>query len=268
MIETYAIDIAGVKIKIVFPPTKDVFFHDLFIRQWKPMLAPYIIPNDDKIERAIYFIEESFPEFKMNKNVISVSMARKKGKTIFAPYHISLRYFYCILAQIVLEEITKKGGFYLHCSAINTEKGVVLFLGSSGSGKSTIARLLGDIYPVLADDQIIINKDKSGYFLYQMFIPEKNKTIVRSINKYRIYKFFFLKKSESISQIKISNKTEILRKIVSQLTASKDIAHKTTVNLIRFVKQTNNYNVLKFSPNKLQLNHFFQQTVGNSSAKE
>lgn len=255
--ESYILHIAGITIKILFPLTKDRFFRSLFIRQWKPMLAPYFSPNKNEVKRTVCFFEKSFPEFNVHDDIISIPMAQRKGKTFFAPYHISLRQFYWILAQIVLEEIIKEGGFFLHCSAIHTAKGVMLFLGPSGSGKSTIARMLSSSYPVLADDQAIIGKDSSGYFFYQMFVPEKNETIKTSTKTYPIHKFFFLKKSKLVSQISLTSKSDILERMVGQLTTNMDISRQTTANLIQFVKSTNNYNVLKFNLDKSQLKSFF-----------
>jgi len=259
--ESYILHIAGITIKILFPLTKDRFFRSLFIRQWKPMLVPYFSSNKNEGERTIRFFETSFPDFDVHNDIISIPMARRKGKTFFTPYYISLRQFYWILSQIVLEEIAKKCGFFLHCSAVHTAKGVMLFLGPSGSGKSTIARMLYPNYPTLTDDQAIIRKDKKGYSFYQMFVPEKNEAIKISTKKYNIHKFFFLKKSKFISQKPLTSKSEVLERMVSQLTTNTDISPQTTANLIEFVKLTNNYNLLSFNLNKPQIKRFFQQIV-------
>lgn len=53
-------------------------------------------------------------------------------------------------------------GVFLHASAVVVDGGAVLFLGHSTAGKSTIARLLGPSFPVLADDAVFASKDADG----------------------------------------------------------------------------------------------------------
>jgi len=261
MTESYVINIANMAIKVVFEPAKDCFLRDFFIQQWKRAFSLYISLDNGNSRRTICLVESTSDDFSINKNIISIPIAQKKGLTFVAPYHISLQQFYWILTQVVLEEISKKGGFYLHCSGINTEKGVILFLSPSGGGKSTIVRLLHEHYPALVDDQAIIASDKGQYVLYQMFIPEKNEAIKQSIKKYNIYKLFFLKQSQSISQTRLISKAEIMRRIGSQLTTNVGVAQQTMKNLIKFVRLTSDYSLLEFNQNKLQLNRFFQQTI-------
>jgi len=49
---------------------------------------------------------------------------------------------------------TSGPGFFLHASSVVIEDRALLFLGHSTAGKSTIARLLGEVAPVLADDSV------------------------------------------------------------------------------------------------------------------
>ena len=53
----------------------------------------------------------------------------------------------------------------LHASAVETQKGALLFLGHAGSGKSTICRLLNTRFPCLADDAVwlIQQQDRAWY---------------------------------------------------------------------------------------------------------
>ncbi|MGD9780945.1 MAG: hypothetical protein AB7V14_02195 [Kiritimatiellia bacterium] len=53
-------------------------------------------------------------------------------------------------------------GLFLHASAVVVGGGAVLFLGHSTAGKSTIARLLGTTFPVLADDAVFASKGADG----------------------------------------------------------------------------------------------------------
>ena len=45
-------------------------------------------------------------------------------------------------------------GLFLHASAVVVAGGAVLFLGHSTAGKSTIARILGQSFSILADEAV------------------------------------------------------------------------------------------------------------------
>jgi len=67
-----------------------------------------------------------------------------------------------LLAPPIEFALLPKGVFSLHASAVNTDKGIILFLGPSRSGKSTASRtwveqLGGEIF---SDDRIILAGDK------------------------------------------------------------------------------------------------------------
>ena len=53
-------------------------------------------------------------------------------------------------------------GLFLHASSVVVEGGALLFLGHSTAGKSTIARLLGEAHPVLADDAVFVSRRPEG----------------------------------------------------------------------------------------------------------
>ena len=53
-------------------------------------------------------------------------------------------------------------GLFLHASSVVIGGEAFLFLGHSTAGKSTIARLLGAAYPVLADDAVFVSRRPEG----------------------------------------------------------------------------------------------------------
>lgn len=53
-------------------------------------------------------------------------------------------------------------GLFLHASAVIVAGEAILFLGHSTAGKSTIARMLGAAYPVLADDAVFVARRPEG----------------------------------------------------------------------------------------------------------
>ena len=61
-----------------------------------------------------------------------------------------------------LPDYSSQASLFLHASSVIIDGGAVLFLGHSTAGKSTIARLLGEAYPVLADDAVFVSRSPEG----------------------------------------------------------------------------------------------------------
>lgn len=61
-----------------------------------------------------------------------------------------------------LLDYSSQASLFLHASAVIVDGGALLFLGHSTAGKSTIARLLGEAYPVLADDSVFAARGEDG----------------------------------------------------------------------------------------------------------
>jgi hypothetical protein len=56
-------------------------------------------------------------------------------------------------------------GLFLHASSVIMPAGAFLFLGHSTAGKSTIARLLGTSFPILADDTVFASRNHHGQWV-------------------------------------------------------------------------------------------------------
>lgn len=63
---------------------------------------------------------------------------------------------------------------FLHSSSVLISGKALLFLGHSTSGKSTISSILADRYRILADDKVLIQKDKNGVWVVNDGCPATN----------------------------------------------------------------------------------------------
>lgn len=61
--------------------------------------------------------------------------------------------------------LSRSKSVLLHASSNNISGTALVFLGHSSAGKSTISRLLSKRYPVIADDNVYVYKDKDGKWL-------------------------------------------------------------------------------------------------------
>lgn len=109
------------------------------------------------------------------------------------------------LDQILLIHLSalNKGILVHACGAALENKGL-LFVGSSGAGKSTIGGLLKKHKNalILSDDRIVIRKDKTGFFIYGT--PWQGTLKSSSPRKTKLQKIFFLKKSRNNKIVPLS----------------------------------------------------------------
>ena len=77
-----------------------------------------------------------------------------------------LRYPLCEV--LMADLLSKEDGLILHASGISSDGSGKVFVGESGAGKTTIAKLFleRDGSMLLNDDRIIIRKKKNGYLMY------------------------------------------------------------------------------------------------------
>ncbi len=78
-----------------------------------------------------------------------------------------------LLSSCLANLLHQRQLFALHCSAIRTEHGAVLFAGNSGMGKSTlVSAMLGRGYKMLADDMLALAIDEAGRVLALPGFPQ------------------------------------------------------------------------------------------------
>jgi hypothetical protein len=158
----------------------------------------------------------------------------------------------------MFELLLKNRGFILHSSASISEDEAFVFVGSSGAGKSTSAKLLKEEYPRLNDDKSIIRKVNNNYFCYQNSFREKyeyRKNPEIDARGYKVSKLFFLRKSNDFKMEKIADKDLVLKKILKQVLNSGQIP---IGNAMKFVSSFDNFYYLYFAKDKKRMIRFFK----------
>jgi hypothetical protein len=92
-------------------------------------------------------------DYQTREIIIGMHQGQQKSDELLMFY---LRYFFTIL-------IAEKGGLLLHSSAVKIDNSVYVFIGKSGSGKTTIASLLSGIGTILNDETNAIIYSSSGW---------------------------------------------------------------------------------------------------------
>jgi len=259
-LQTIFLQIGGTPLEIRFGKYKNGYFHSLFMKEWRRIFNKYIVHASPlSSQNVINVVEDAGLYFHEEDKKITLTIAHISKRKITTFYHLGIKQFCRIVAQLVFKELIKNNGLYLHGSAIQTSHGAVIFLGKSGAGKSTISILLSHKYPVLADDQLFIMCKSNRYYFYQSFIPESNPHIGPSTKMIPIWRVFFIKQSKLLSIEHISSKTKIYKWISPELFTTFKDATKSNKNLIRFIKNEDLFFTYAFPKNQKMLTSSFQE---------
>lgn len=172
--------------------------------------------KDSKIHYSILFTNDN--SFKIilqdNQNSFYKKIFKDdvNNKIIITNYNISYQEINDIFLYL-FNKLTSDKGLIIHCSAIKTNSGIIIFLGESGSGKSFLAKALSSKYNALADDfGLLLLRNNKLYFHQLPFSDE----YIKEKKSNRINKFFLLKKSKKFKIVKIKEKTHIIKNIINQ----------------------------------------------------
>lgn len=184
---------------------------------------------------------------------------KKNKKTIETYAHISPFQLNFLISLAIDDLLKKETGFMIHASAVAKGTDALLFLGQSGAGKTTIAKLLSDKFKRISDDMIIIRKIKGRYLAYETFFNDRNYIGIKKKGSYRIAGIFFLNKSKKIIASEITDKPSIFKELIPQIAiglSSKDrkIIFKETLEL---AENFENFYRLDFPKDKRTLEEFF-----------
>ncbi len=133
-----------------------------------------------------------------------------------APGHVHTAHVFSYpFGEILMINLLSQGrGMMVHACGITEDGQGILFIGSSGAGKSTMANLWkrkkGAV--ILSDDRIIVRKKKGKFWIYGT--PWHGDAKVYSPERAPLKKIFFLKHAENNSIKKISPADAVSRLIV------------------------------------------------------
>lgn len=161
--------------------------------------------------------------------------------------HISYSQFMNLLLINLQQLLAKNKGFLLHAAANNVLGNAYIYTGSSGAGKSTAMTYLHKKYPSLADDSVIIKKEKGSFYFYQTPFIEKNSWVIKIKGSHKIGGVFFLRKSSYFKAERITNKNYIFSRLAKQLWTDTMSLRQQMKYFMEFVQSFNEFYLLSFA---------------------
>lgn len=258
------ISIAGFSIKIVFHPIEVATIRTLFKKYLVWYLNGFIVRRPKtKVDFTIEFTwdqKNEVVERKVEREYFIRYFRFKNTRTIESYYHISVYQFQTLLRDILDLLLMNSSGFMLHASASCINNKASIFVGKSGAGKSTTVTLLKRKYKGLADDSVIIKKERGKYSFYQTPFMEKEEWIKREHRSIHLDKVYLLKKAQHFSIRKLENIEQLFATLSKQIFITNKQAFMTEnkVNeqlkkLFTFINSHDNFFTLYFAKNEEKL---------------
>lgn len=247
---TISLSVAGFVINIVFTGSEWPEKRDALIKSVLDYYAPFHIEERKKCDAQISVVEISGIPFLENNKKIYSQCFEKTHKTKYRTYyHVSIFEISQLLLLILISLLEKKG-FLLHASGIFLKTKVVLFMGQSEVGKSTVIKALGKRYPSFSDDCVAIKKEKEGYVCYQVPWIEKDSTLIqKGPHPYAISHIYSIKKHVTLATHKL-NPIQTVRELVKNAWIVNTIKKDTLKNITSFVNSGVNGLRLHFALDK------------------
>lgn len=176
MLNTINLKIIDTSIQLICPTVLNKVLSQVY--------APYVIKNDqlipqftleismvNGIEPTRHLLEKSIGTWHKNSYLIDdngfvaiLDYLNGRGKLTINEFMTIQKINFCLI-QILSLSVLKKGGLLIHAAGLVKQAKAYIFLGHSGSGKSTVAGLLSGLR-VLNDDIIGILPDELGWYAY------------------------------------------------------------------------------------------------------
>lgn len=183
--------------------TQNKITFELAFRDFVKNLYPCIVNLEGLFEDGKYRII-------INKGHILIFNTKSSSLDIYYRKNKSpsLINFLRLLLKVILD--SKKDGIMLHASSVEYEDSGYVFIGHSGSGKSTIARMLGK-EKILSDDITVIKRENDSYKIFPnpWWNPGEDIDISEPYKPAHLKVLFFITKSKKTSLRRLSYKETI-----------------------------------------------------------
>jgi len=237
-----------------------------------------------KFENLIAAIKKYLPEFITQKkphqvdlqiNLRSVHSALSKTKytnksieSLIDHFHLNARTKiinsysnqsfsqFISLLNIAIDYLLNKNslGIYFHASAIIKDKGIVLFVGPSGIGKSTVSQLLKNKYPVFADDLLILKQEQNQLYGFQAPVVNKiTNPMIKTNQGYPIKALLLLEKNPKTQITMLKKDRRLYTKLLSQTVTYSKISKHHLSFIKKLIKNDSHVYLFKNNKNKMEI---------------
>jgi hypothetical protein len=218
---TVYLSIAGFVIKIVCKPNTDLIYNKRLYRAIINQLKGFVLAKcDQKSDYQINIVYNSALMVDHSKQQVLAPIYRQLGAhALEVSYYSSLDHFNTALFDVINYLLIKHRGFVLHASATLLNGELLVFMGASGSGKSTIVQRLRANTTPLADDHLLIRKIGSHFFAYQSPLIERQQYRRIGSKSFPINRVFILKQSRNYCLENLDPRSPHLLKTVTSFVA-------------------------------------------------
>ena len=232
--------ISGFTFKFIFHDTEYHYSKELFLKMFRSSFKGFFVAeSNQKPHFSIHIIQKN--EVKVwrqnNENYIEFYSTAKKRNNITTFYTISIQQL-SLLIRYALQSLLRDNGFFMHGACSIFDNNANIFLGDSGTGKSTILKLAKKFTTPFADDIFIIRKIGRDYICFQSPIFDKQRWIIKNHLGYKIRNIYFLEHSNKF-EIRNLTKEEILQGCMKQVVYTNSTKYFLT-NCFQFINQQYN----------------------------
>ncbi len=254
------LEIASFIIRVRLKQTEDLFLQEKLYTDIKNYYSGFILSQKTNvINYTIEFVKKKkYPIIMKNNEMYLNFFSDNKKNKIVCLYDVGLMHFQLLLREALQRLLASCEGFLLHASASNYHGKAIIFPAKQGSGKSTVMSFLHDAYPALADDTVVIKKEKGIFYFYQTPFVETNHWVKKSSKRYAMGPVFFLRKSSCYKIEKIKEREYSIDRLAKQLRLYKEFSLRQMENLLDFAA-TSNFYFLYFGKDKSQILQLFRR---------
>jgi hypothetical protein len=245
--KTYYLDLAGFNLKVEFAKGKLTLLNNLsyqYLQKFYIQRFYKLNHQKKRVDFEIKIVPESNQTYaieRLNKKYFFLNYEIDFDRKIAWLYSSSLASINFLFKE-VLSFLLDKNGLLLHCSSVIDGKNkLFIFLGKSGSGKTTTANLLAkEGFRKFSDDSLVAKKENGRWFYYSPPYIEKEEPPL-SISA-KDANFYFIEKSSNTTVQKMKNTPSIIKAIMKQIWTRKgNVSENVLKNILNLVSNNNFY---------------------------